>query len=811
MSNGMNFYLVFDVIGDGQAKLSDIVQQFSEVGQAGRMAGQAIQSAHGPIIAMIHGLRQMQDAGNLIRGFGQSAINVMEQFGRSVYENTAMFETLHERVNFAYQDFNEGPNRNPWEEMLQYSRQSVWELSDIAGVIGSMRTAIRGIDPTNENTQWVNRVGEMSNALQIMGDTAVGTGRSLSMVGYEVQQMMGGVFRGAHMVLRLTHEETEAIKHVVNSAVDAQTKFSKIMEVLSAHYGGATQALGGTLNYMVMQIPDLVQQIESAIGSGMIEPLGIALTEFVKFLNDTLSDTSFLDTVKSMFRDVGEAIQYAAHHLILFATEVRAFVSSHPYLVKFLVLVTAIGAALAIIVGTVTAVASAMAVFSAAVYLAGSVLAVSFGSALAVVGLFGAALAGLIGTVALVRYGFHENLGGIVDFFEKFSLIVKGVSQAISNWNGDVTMISLELAHQMENAGIYDQFVNIVMWMGRAKEYTLGVWDAIRDGFHSVDWSVLTRAFEEIKAAFMSFGIQLGVMENAGNTAFDSMRGRGYSFGQMLNEIIVPGIEASLYLVLGLAKAFRVAADTVISIRDGVLWLIENWQTAKYEVGLFGVALAAAVLIPMAGVLLSVGKFILILGAVVTAVYAIHRAFVAVSDSVSLVSAAVVRIWDAFLGVVTRITSIWDAMVSRMVSGVEGVAGSIASIFRGSWFDGSSVLPSAPSGVPGNVQTYRESRSDDEPRTVVALPRETPEAIPIRLVTQESSRRGGQAPEAPAPTTETTPSATAPSNGPVAYGRAPLRAVINLDGRTLAVAMTEAEEEDNLARGYFNTQNRSMT
>jgi hypothetical protein len=231
----MSFYLVFDVVGDGANQLANIHSLFVEVGQSGRDAGQAIESAHGGVIALIHGLRQLQDVGHMIREFGEGAIATFTELTNSVFENSAMFESLRAKIDFAF-----GSDANKaWEDMLGFSRESVFELSEIVDVVGSLRTAIQGIDPTNRMIQWRNRVGETSDAMQVMADTAAGTGRRFSMVGYEVQQMMGNVFRGAHMVLRLTHEETEAIKAVTGSAVDAQTKFSKIMEILALHYGGA--------------------------------------------------------------------------------------------------------------------------------------------------------------------------------------------------------------------------------------------------------------------------------------------------------------------------------------------------------------------------------------------------------------------------------------------------------------------------------------------------------------------------------------------------------------------------------------------
>lgn len=601
--NPLQFYLLFDVKGNAPQQLASIASQFGQLGAASANAAASVQSAHGTVIALIHALHQMQTVGSLVERTGVSIASSMGHLSQSVFETASEFETLHERINFAF-----GDNASQvWENINRYAVDSVYTFRDVSDVVGGLGIAVRGLDQEfmSLTQKYTTRTGQQAHALEVMGDVAAGTGRSLSMIGFEVEQMMSGVYRGAHMVLRLTQEETNEIKHAVAATHDSVTQFEAIMRVLALHYGGATEQMSRTFSFLMMQIPDIAQVLAERVGRQGLGVLAHTLNEIVHKLRELSRNEAFLNAMSDAFvliasaaAQVGNAMVYVVDHLV-------QFVSAHPEVVKIAVVMAAVGSAVLTISGALIATLASIGVFVSTMSLASAAITSGLGTAITIVLSLGGALAGIVAGARLVLMTFEQSFGGVEEYVRKAYVVVSALVEALGHWHGDIMTISGETEDALQGAGVFEFFVNLVSWIARGREYVMGFVEAIKAGFNQVDLTPIRTALYEIQGALAQVGISLHLFEPAAETSFETMRDRGFAFGQVINQVVVPALNLVAWTIRGLSflftqillPSFSTAVDLthfLLANFDGIRLLAFGLFAAFNPVlGIFGILVTA--------------------------------------------------------------------------------------------------------------------------------------------------------------------------------------------------------------------------
>jgi hypothetical protein len=587
--NPMRFYLVFDVQGNAAQQLQSIGAQFATLGAVAGTSAAGVQSFHGSVIAMIHGLHQLNTVGQDAISWGSAFLSTIYGISHAVIETASSFETMRERMRFAFNDNSE----QIWSNIQRFAVDSVWRFGEVADVVGGLGIALRNLDGefTNLPRSYESRTGGMIDALQAIGDTAAGTGRSLSMVGFEVEQMMTGMFRGAHMVLRLTQQETETIKHAISTTTDAGQQFSAIMAVLAAHYGGATEALGHTFQFLAMQIPDILEIIRNEVGKTSLGILSVGLREAVDWLRSLVhpSNKAALDSLSGGFEVLATMAVSLGRGLINVGRSVNSFIAANPEVVKFAAVMGVVLSVLTVVGGTLLTVTAGLGVLIASVQLAGATILSSMGMSIGILTAVGAGISGLIALGAILHSAYDRNLGGIKLRFQQLSLVVEGLSQAMHNWTGSYTAITSGLATQMEEAGILGFFVNLVSWIARAREWWTGFVTGIQAGMASLDWGSVYEGILSIERALLSVGVSLHLLDPAAATSFDTMQARGTGFANLVNQILVPSLNL-------LAVAFRLSAWTLENViipsmstmHNIGMTILNNWDGIKAVIGLAG-------------------------------------------------------------------------------------------------------------------------------------------------------------------------------------------------------------------------------
>ena len=579
--NPMRFYLVFDVQGNASQELSRLSTQFVELGAAGMQASGGVQSFHGTVIAAIHGLRQLEEVGHGATEMGYGMLHVLGLLAGSVTQNAMEFESLRARMDFAFGDVASG---SIWRNVEKYAVESVYQFNEVAGIVGQLGIAIPGVAAEFESlgNNYRSRNGDMVNAFQVLGDTAAGTGRSINMVGYEAMQMMAGVWRGAHQVLHLTHQETNRIKHAIQATTDTAAQFSSIMQVLAAHYGGATDRMSQTLAFLRLQIPDILQIIQARIGKDGLGFISRGLSELVVFLRQLSDNREFISSLSSAFAMVAEAGGRLMHVMVAAGRSIADFISHHPGAVRFAVVLTAMLGVLTVIGGTLLTLAAGMGVFIASMSLAG-------GAIFSVLGMTGVSIAGVVaGMGAMISIGamfyraYQDNLGGIADKFYGLKIIVVALSEALKNWNGDMTHISVASGAALQNAGLLDFFVNLVSWIRRAQEWWSGFVQGMEAGFARINWNGITQGMDALGRALAIIGIQLNLLDPAADTSFDTMQRRGFDFANILNNVIVPAMNFLIDLFrLGAMAVENLIVPGIQKAASAALFLMQNFDGIK--------------------------------------------------------------------------------------------------------------------------------------------------------------------------------------------------------------------------------------
>lgn len=578
--NPMRFYLVFDVEGNASEQLSRLSTQFIELGAAGTAAGGGVQSFHGTVIAAIHGLRQLEEVGHGATQMGYGLLHVLGELAGSVSHNAQEFEALRARMGFAFpQDA-----ARVWEQAQTYAVESVYNFREVADVVNRLGIAIPGLSTefSELHANYRSRTGQMIDAFHVLGDTAAGTNRSLTMVSYEAMQMMAGVWRGAHQVLHLTHQETDQIKHAIASTTDTAVQFSSIMQVLASHYGGATSAMQNTLEFLRMQLPDVMQIIQARIGAGGLGFIRNGVQELVNWLRQLADNERFISAMASGFALVAETGGRVLHVMVRIGTAVSEFVADHPEVVRMAVVLAAIVGTLGVLGGTVLAVTAGMGVFVASMTLAGGAIFSVMGmTTLAITGMT-VGISGLISVGAMFYHAYQSNLGGLHTRFDQVRLVVVALSEALQHWNGDMTYISMETASKLQNAGILDFFVNMVSWIRRAQEWWTGFVAGMEAGFARINWGGITQGLRSIEASLAMIGVSLNLLDPAAQTSFETMNQRGYSFANLINNVIVPGMNLLVDIFRGGAWLVENAIlPAIFKAGEATKYLLNNWEGVK--------------------------------------------------------------------------------------------------------------------------------------------------------------------------------------------------------------------------------------
>lgn len=182
-----------------------------------------------------------------------------------------------------------------------------------------------------------------------------------------------------------------------------------------------------------------------------------------------------------------------------------------------------------------------------------------------------AVIAGLIGSVWLLKQAWSRNLGGmrdaVLDVWNRVSFAFQGIRALVTSLNGGVGQMSAELAGKLESAGLMKFVVTVFRTYYRIREYLAGLSEAFSRSFGRVR-AILEPAVRSLVAAYGSlYQALFSVFEVFGlvSTAADgsTFRTLGTRVGTVLSVLVQIGAFLLRGILNNLARMVRILSVVV--------------------------------------------------------------------------------------------------------------------------------------------------------------------------------------------------------------------------------------------------------
>lgn len=649
----LKFYLLFDIKDESGDKLKQIAAGLKGLGDASEESGRRTRDGAGHVTDMVHAFREVEHLGHGVARVGEGVLETFAEMGHAVFETSSEFERLRATMGFAFGADLERAFAN----LKTFEQNSAFPMSELTEGVAALRSAFRGIDPTDLTPRFRNAVGQMSGSLEVLSDTAMGSQQNLRSVILEVERALEGRFTSIQRMSRLSVSEVEKMKHGIAAARTEQEKYDAIIQVLAGHWGGAQAALANTTGFILRNIASTWEQLLAAFGEEGLGPIKEGLRSLHTWMREALADPEFLRSVGSVFRMFGEAVGWALRQTVALARALQRFAKENPGLLRVGAAIVALGAAVAVVVGTLVAGAAALALAFTALQAVATPVLVAI---LAI----GPAVVGLVAVGAMLKAAWEEHFGGITRFVNKVVLVVGALQEAFENWSDEASSISLETAAKLNEAGILGFFIDLVSWIATAKKFGQGLWEGLKDGYNQVKPSLkgLWDQLVAVKDAFVQLLVKMGLIKEQGNTTFKDAHDKGKAFGEFINAVLVPALKGVIWVLTATAW---VLANVLI---PGIGWLKDRWDELKnsWETNAYGIRDAVILLGGIIGAYLIKSIVALattistsLIPALVRAIPVLWAASVPLLEAVAVIAAIGVALW-AMQQAMVAIMEVWN-------------------------------------------------------------------------------------------------------------------------------------------------------
>lgn len=540
----LSVHLVFDVEDHTQHGLEQVHESLKGAEKMAEGLNEHLGESQTHAQHMSDSFMHMREEGRHMVHIGHMGMQSFERMAEHAIHAAAEFDDLRAKMQFAY---GEG-TREAFNNLRTFEQNSAYSMAELTESVAALRSAFRGIDPTDLTPRFRTATGQMESGLEALSDAAAGAGVSLGDTIQIVERALEGNYQSIAYQMRLSGEEVDAMRARVGQASDEQEKYNAIVETLASHWGGAQRTMGGTFGMLQTRLRSITHLLWAELGEKGLEPIKELMDELHTMFRDMLADREFIEAVGEGFKMVGQAVLYVGRQVIHMVTWVRHLARENPGIIKFAAGLWAIGSAMLVAVGHVMALGGslglmAMSLQTVGVTLGGVMLMLAKAAAIIVV--VGAAISVLWRGV---KSAWERDLGGIRTFIERVVLVVRGLYEAFSNWGRETTDISEETARGLHRAGILDWFVQVVGWVARAQRWFEGLWAELKVGWAEASpaliraWRDIETAFNDAWASIRATLVDTGLMQDASATKFAQATTSGAKFGQILNEIVVPTI-----------------------------------------------------------------------------------------------------------------------------------------------------------------------------------------------------------------------------------------------------------------------------
>ena len=316
--------------------------------------------------------------------------------------------------------------------------------------------------------------------------------------------------------LNIGRAELDKWNAALKAANTPQEAFNKLLSMMATRVGGTSDAISGTLNFMLKQFDDLRDKISVEIFGASIK----SITGFLQELRDemlrlssggqlkSISD-AIKDTV-SVFLGFGKALMLAARGLVFFTQKFPVVIPIIMAMTSAIVALTGALAVMSALSGPLLAMAAAVSLVISAVTVL-SPVTFTLGVSLGIVAAAIAVVVSALGAAAVAFTANTLNAKGFMDMFDRIRLVMTAVVEAVNNLDNGVTHIKKSTADALDEKGLLGTVKKIVTW-----------WDRMTVAFESFKMKMdvlgpeLKKAFEPFLDATLKLADTMGVDTGGG-------------------------------------------------------------------------------------------------------------------------------------------------------------------------------------------------------------------------------------------------------------------------------------------------------
>lgn len=597
--------VVLEVQGDARRKIEGIVSAIESVEQAAASAtagGGLFSRVGGDASHILEGVRgirsaaragvlgmgmeiaqemgqMLQQAGQQLQDFGTGILTTMASFGQQVLRFSTANEGVLESFRFVYGDRADALMRQT-NEVASRTSMLTSQVQEIVTTLG--RTGVT--DPFASVT---TSAGQAITAVEALNDLAATMGsRGAEHLSVSIRSFLGGAteasaVRSAQARFDLPMEIVNELKAVFRGTDgDLQARYQGFAQIISQHFGGAGRAMEGTTGFMLANLEDKWQLFMTSLGSTALDSFKPLLREVSTWLGNLTADGSaFRDAFKAL-ADIAATVAGWLFKIVKFATE---FAQAHPTLVKWTVILTAIAAVVAIIIGKLMV---GIVVFGglivAALVLAGivSMIAMVLAPLMITAMIAVAAIAAVFLPPILAAMAIWQNdTWGVRTGLERVWNIMKAMYQLINSEDAfGEGLIDNETFAELERLGITQLVLDIWGAFVRLREGAKYAWEGMMEGFRKVGavlgpvWNQIF-GIEESVAAVGQTGMSSGsLLDFINSMSPDDWKRIGEAVGKFLGDMVknLTLLVTVLETVVEIINTFKSAQEELIGGADQV-------------------------------------------------------------------------------------------------------------------------------------------------------------------------------------------------------------------------------------------------
>lgn len=551
----------------------------AETGGGG--GGDASGGFFGKASALVVGM-ELGKAQKFAEGVAEAAWNSVAAFGQlysKTTEEAALFQDIESGLRFT---FGDSKYEHIFEKVKEEAAKTSFTLAEVAKL-----TQVLGMQKINpfenangEALKFMGRTGQTVTALEVLQDAASASGKNMLSVQKGVLNFMSGNSTSLAAHLELPQTLTKAWMNETKKMKTEQDKFQFLMTKLGERFGGASAGKKLNWNFLTAQIPDLLQQIYAAMGSGAIKAMTPGLKDFYDGLERVVKDPKALGALAETFTVIGKVLGAGMSGASKIIDFTRSIIDAEPHLPLFVAGIVGMGVAAVGTTASITAMALSVAVLAAGVAAVGVEIAAVALIPTLIAGAAAATAFGLGATLMLGAFASSRNkVSGFVETLQDARVMVVALQEAFASWGDSTYEISEESYNALEKRGITGYFEQVVDWANRAEKFVRGFGKGLADGV-GPELKKVGDTFDEITDTVTGLMSALGLMGPATEDSAGKAASAGESMGQKVSyalNLILKGVNT---VQEGFLYMFENAPDIIRS-------LSEVWFSARLTANVF--------------------------------------------------------------------------------------------------------------------------------------------------------------------------------------------------------------------------------